>query len=267
MAIDPDPRLMALIEPHTGKVRAIQPPRGRGFSSDLTAIVECEQGPFFIKAMRNRPGGRRDSLLREKEVNPFVQSVSPRLMWDAEDGEWIALGFEPVVGRSSNFAPDSPDLPLVVDLLNRIGDLQLPEVARGWRETRWDGFAADDAEAVLFRGDALLHTDVNPENVIIGDQRARIVDWSWPTRGASLIDPSTLVVQLVASGHSPESAESWAARCTAWQNADPKAIDAFAAAEVRMLWSFAMRKPEEAWRRAMAEAAERWSTHRGLVVR
>ncbi|ONK10257.1 hypothetical protein [Streptomyces sp. MP131-18] len=46
----------------------------------------------------------------------------------------------------------------------------------------------------------------------------------------------------------------------------PKAVDAFAAAYVRMYWTFAFRRPEERWLKAMAEAAESWANHRGLVV-
>ncbi|MGW7292407.1 protein kinase [Streptomyces xiamenensis] len=215
--------------------------------------------------MRNQPGGRRESIVREKSINPFVRPVSPELCWDAEDGEWIALGFEVIAGRPSSFATDSPDLPKVVGLLDRIGDLELPEVAREWQETRLDRFATD-TEKAFFRGDALLHSDINPDNLIVGSRGAWAVDWAWPTRGAAFLDPARLVIQLVSSGHSPASAESWAAGCAAWAKADPRAIDAFAAARVRMHWTFTRRKPQERWLRAMAEAAEAWARHRGVTV-
>ncbi|WP_049569169.1 hypothetical protein [Streptomyces sp. SBT349] len=260
------PDLRALIHSHTGEVTVTRRTE-RGFSSDLTAIVECEKGPFFVKAMRNRPGGRRDSLVRERVINPFVLPLSPELLWHAEDQEWMVLGFEVVDGRRADFGPGSTDLPVVVELLNRVRRLSRPEVARDWTETRWDRFAANEAEATWLRGDALLHTDINPGNVMIGSRDAWAVDWSWPSRGAAFIDPARLVVQLIASGRSAEEAESWAAGCAAWAEADPRAVDAFAAAEVRMLWTFALRRPEATWRRAMAEAAEIWTTHRGLVVR
>ena len=261
----PGPEFWALIEPHTGSVIRTQR-TSRGFSSDLTAVVECEEGPFFIKAMRNQPGWRRDSIIRERAVQPFVQAVSPALLWHAEDEDWIALGFEVVEGGRPDFGPGSPDLPGVVDLLNRVADLELPEVARDWPETRWDRHALDTAHAELFRGETLLHTDIHPSNLLLGDRDMRVVDWAWPTCGAAFIDPACLVVQLVSSGHSPESAESWAARCKAWANADPKAINAFGAAYVWMLWRYARRRPEESWRTAMAEAAESWANHRGIVL-
>jgi hypothetical protein len=261
----PGPELRCLIHPHTGDVTDIRPTE-RGFSSDFTVLVECEKGPFFVKAMRNRPGRRRDSIIRERLINPFVWPISPALQWHAEDDEWIVLGFEVVDGRRANVEPDSPDLPAIVGLLNRIGRLELPEVAHDWPETRWDRFTTDKAEADLLQGDALLHTDINPSNLLLGSQEDWVVDWSWPTRGAAFIDPACLVVQLVSAGHSPKVAESWAARCKAWANADPKAIDTFAAAYTRMLWTSAWRQPEESWLKAMAEATEAWANHRGLTV-
>lgn len=260
-----DPDIRTLIHPHTGRVFEICPTK-YGFSSDLTALVECEKGPFFVKAMRNRPGGRRDSITRERTISPFVRPVAPALRWHAQDEGWIVLGFEVVEGWPSDFKPGSPDLPAVVELLNRIGILDLPAVARDWPETRWDRFTIDSAQTRLFRGDALLHTDINPDNLLVAQRGGWVVDWSWPTRGAAFIDPACLVVQLVAAGHSAETAENWADNCTAWREANPRALDAFASATVRMYRRFAERRPDEAWRGAMVQAAEKWSAHRGLSL-
>lgn len=265
MFLDPGPGFRALIQPHTGRVAQVAPPRGQGFSTDLLAVVECEKGSFFVKAMRNRPGGRRAQMLREKAINPFVRSIAPSLLWSAEDHGWIVLGFDLVEGRESDFTPGSPDLPVIVDLLNRVGELNLPDIARDWPETRWDWWA-DRGAPTLFSGDTLLHADINPGNLLIGEERSWVVDWSWPTRGAAFIDPAMLVVQLVAAGHTPESAEEWAAGCKAWTNADPRAIDAFAVAYARMNRHGALRRRDEPWREAMAEATLSWATHRGLAV-
>lgn len=152
----PEHEIRALIRPHTGELAGMQR-TARGFSSDLTAMADCEKGPFFVKAVRNRPGGRRDSITREKLINPYVSPPSPALRWHAEDEHWIVLGFEAVDGRSSDLTPGSSDLPSVVELVDRIGRLDRPEVARDWPETRWNRFALDQSEAELFQGDALLH--------------------------------------------------------------------------------------------------------------
>ncbi|MDT0345849.1 protein kinase [Streptomyces litchfieldiae] len=264
MTRNPGPEFWALIHPHTGDPAGTRH-TSRGDFSDLTTVVECEKGPFFVKAMRNRPGGRYDSIIREKLINPFVQPICPALLWTAEDEEWIALGFEVVDGRQPDIGPGSSDLPAIVDLLNQIGELGLPEIARDWHETRWDRFTGDETEAELFRGDALLHADINHTNLLIGE-RAWAVDWGWPTRGAAFIDPAMLVIQFVAAGHSPRAAEAWAANCEAWANADPEAIDAFAAAKTRMWWQLAWQRPDRPSRKALAEAAEAWANHRGVTV-
>jgi hypothetical protein len=72
-------------------------------------------------------------------------------------------------------------LPAAVDILNRIAALALPEVARDWRESRWDRFTAGEDEIALLGGDAPLYTDINPGSLHIGDRATWAVDWAWPT--------------------------------------------------------------------------------------
>jgi hypothetical protein len=230
--------------------------------SDLTALVECEKGPFFVKAVRNKPGGRRDSLVRERLVNPHVRPLSPVVLWHAEDDHWMALGFEVVEGRPADFGPESPDLLAIVGSLNQIADLPLPEIAHDWTETRWDGYA-DPQDVKRFRGDTLLHADINIFNVMVGDA-LWVVDWAWPTRGAAFIEPALFTLQLIAEGHTADSAESWASGCAPWVDADPKAIDAFALANQRMWDDLSSRAPDRRWMKTMARAAREWAVHRGL---
>lgn len=251
--------LAEALRPHTGALVSVEPTE-RGFSSDLTALVTGEKGAWFVKAMRNRPGGRRDSLVREGLINPHVQPISPAVQWQAESLEWIALGFEIVRGRHTDLTPGSRDLPTLIGMLTRIGGVPLPEVAVDWHETRWDRYI-DRPD--LFRGDALLYTDIHPSNIIIGDDTVWAVDWSWPTRGAAWIDPALLVIQLVAAGHQPAAAEGWASGCPAWKDADPEAVDAFAVANAAMYETLADRNPDAAWLGAMATATREWARHRG----
>jgi hypothetical protein len=222
-------------------------------------------GPFFVKGMRNRPGGRREQLLRERDINSFVQPLSPAVRWYVEGESWCVLGFKVFDGRGAYFGLDSADLPAVVDLVQQAGELKLPEIARGWPETRWDRFLSED-DAALLRGDALLHTDINPSNCMIGESETRLVDWSWPTRGAGFMDPATLVFQLVSAHHDPAVAEWWVERCPAWTAADPEGIDAFVRASVHMQRWLVERRPDESWLKAMVTAAESWAEHRGVTV-
>ncbi|WP_067805824.1 hypothetical protein [Actinomadura formosensis] len=253
-------RLAEALYPHTGALISVEPTE-RGFSSDLTALVTGEKGAWFVKAVRNRPGGRRDSLVREGLINPWVHPISPAVQWQAESPEWIALGFEIVRGRHADLTVGSADLPMAVELLNRIGGLPLPELAADWHETRWDRYT-DQPE--LLRGETLLYTDIHPSNIIIGD-RVWAVDWAWPTRGAAFIDPALLVIQLVAAGHSPEQAEGWASACPSWKGADPAAIDAFADANASMYGTLADRRPDATWLGAMATATRAWARHRAGI--
>ena len=259
------PEFMATIRPHTGEVTRVRP-SSRGFGSASTVVVDCEKGPVFVKAVPNRPGGRRDSLVREGLINSYVRPISPALHWQAEDDAWTVLGFEVVHGRPADFTPGSPHLPAVLDLLARIGDLPLPAIASDWPETRWDRYTPDPADTERLRGDALLYTDINPGNLLIGDHGSWAVDWSWPTRGAAFIDPACLIVQLIAVGHSPASAETQAQALPAWKNADPAAVQVFAVANLRMYTTSADRNPDATWLTAMADATARWLQHRGALA-
>ncbi len=261
----PGAEFSAMLRPHTGEVSEVQRTE-RGFSSDLTALVVAEAGTFFVKAVRNRRGGRLDSLMRERLINPYVVPLSPPLVWTAEDLLWVALGFEAVAGRHADLMPESHDLFVVVGLVDRIGRLELPPVAEAWTESRWDRFADDDASAALLAGDSLLHTDINGSNFLLPGGNGWVVDWAWPTRGAGFIDPACLVLQLIAAGHSAAQAERWASSCTAWLDADPKGLDAFASANVRMFRHLTSRKPEAEWLGAMLRAAGAWAQHRGVTV-
>lgn len=213
--------LIPLIQEHTGDITGITP-AARG-NAATTLLAQTATGTHFVKAVPNRPGGRRESLVRERLINPFVVPISPAVRWHTEDDEWITLGFEVVEGRSAGFTSGSADLPMIIDLLNRIAELDLPDVASDWPETRWNRFVSDD-EAELFAGDTLL----------------------------------------IAAGHTAEAAESWAAGCKAWTSANPRAIDIFAEANLRMYRTFAERRSDEPWLKAMAEAAEEWAAHRGV---
>jgi hypothetical protein len=255
---DPGSGFWTLIAPHTGAISAVRHSE-RGYSSDVTAIVECAAGPVFIKAVRES-SPHVSSLEREAEINPHVRSVSPALRWQLHESDWIVLAFDVVQGTYADFRPGSADLPAVVNALNAIGAIDCPDVAMNWKVKRWDRFTG---KASMLAGDALLYTDINPDNLIMSSTGLSVVDWSWPTRGAGFIDPACLVIQLIAAGHSPIEAEQWAQRCTAWQSADPAAIDAFAVATVRMYQHFQNRDPSP-WRKAMTQAVIAWATHRNV---
>lgn len=96
--------LWALVRPHTGEQYEVRP-NSRGKGADVTALVLCERGSFFVKACRDRPGGRRASIVRERLVNSSVRAVAPTLRWHVEGDDWVVLGFDVVDGRSADSHP------------------------------------------------------------------------------------------------------------------------------------------------------------------
>jgi hypothetical protein len=72
----------------------------------------------------------------------------------------------------------------------------------------WDLLAFE----YLLDGDALLHTDFNPLNTLLGPDRVWIIDWAWPTRGAAFIDAACFLIRAMAAGHNARQAEALAAR-------------------------------------------------------
>ena len=58
----------------------------------------------------------------------------------------------------------------------------------GQARQRWAAYVDRKADLDLIDGDALLHTDFNPLNLLLGPDRTSIIDWAWPTRGAAFID-------------------------------------------------------------------------------
>ncbi|KOX15258.1 protein kinase [Nocardiopsis sp. NRRL B-16309] len=252
--------LEELITPHTGPVRAMKPVTD-GFGVATTAVVEAELGQFFIKATPNEAGGNLDAAHREAAIGPHLGDAAPRFRFQVEDKAWFVIGTDALDARATDFTPGSGDLPSVVEAVNRITDLGLPKVAEEWEDTRWDRFATDEEKPHL-RGDAFTHADLHGHNVLVDlTGRSWVVDWEWPTRASAAVMPSSLAIQLVSAGHTPESAESWVSQTNLWEVATEEELRVFAVVDVRMHQWFAKLRPEEKWLGAMLDAARAWHGH------
>lgn len=252
----------AAIAKHTG---AIQQTRvvSTGMNSALAVVVNGVRGRVFVKGIRNdNPGVVAQE--REAAINPYVREVAPAVLWQLADVEgWHVLGFEHVDGRVADYRPDSADLPPVLATLRVLGQTVCPElpVVKDAGK-RWAAFLDDPADVELFAGDALLHTDYNPDNFLVTeDGRAFLIDWAWPTRGAAWIDPCCLLIRLIAAGHTAVDAQKWVSQVPAWHTAPPRALDVFARACVRMWQSIADHDPQP-WKQRMAAAARDWAENR-----
>jgi hypothetical protein len=242
------PEIRDLIEPFTGPVLSASRV-DEGFNSQIAVIVN---GRYFVKGIRqDHPWVR--TQVRERDINPYVRHMSPRLEWSAESGDWILLGFEYVVGRSADYTTDSTDLVMIAEMITR-----LPEAPTGidlqLAERRW---AAYSDRATLFAGTHLSHTDWSPSNVLIAET-AKLVDWAWPTRGAAWIDPACWTVWLIAFGHSPAEAENRASFVPAFMRAPEEAVTEFARAQWAMWTDIGGKAPHS----GLAAAARDWHRYR-----
>jgi hypothetical protein len=250
---------LSAVEAHTGPITSVEPVSD-GLNSELAVILRTTDDMTFVKGLRaDHP--RVWTQNQEKAINPYVRTVSPALRWSVDTDEWNILGFDYLTGHRANYAPGSPDLMKVVDSLRRLQDLPCPPAPMKVAERRWASFADDP---MLFAGDHLLHTEWSSSNILVGDT-AFFVDWAWPTRGAAWIDPACWIVWLVASGHSPRSAEEWASKIPSWTHAPLDSVIAFADAQ-SALWRGIADADPEPWIEGVASAARRWSAYRRALA-
>jgi hypothetical protein len=238
-----------LIEKHTGPVTSVRQVN-EGFNSEIAMVIN---DTTFVKGLRS-DHPRAWTQEREREINPHVRHISAALLWSEQADGWDLNGFEYLKGRSASYTPDSGDLPQIAAMVTRFpqapGEIELKRA-----EQRWSTYSS---QPDLFTGNALLHTDWSPSNVLVHDGRTVMIDWAWPTRGASWLDPACWVVWLIASGHSPHQAEQWALRVPALQRAPHTAVTAFAQAQAAMWEDIGDHAPHP----GLAPAAARWVKHR-----
>jgi len=246
------------IEDTTGIVTSA-PSIGEGLNSSVAALLHTPNRRYFVKAL---PVDHRWvwTQAREAEIARNVRLVAPRLHARLVEHGWDVLVFEALEGRQADYTPGSADLPYVVDLLTRIGELRAPDIALRRAQQRLQAYT-DPGDLHYFAGSALLHTDLNYGNVIVGEDRARIVDWGWATLGAQWLDAAYWVIRLIAAGHEPGSAERWAAKVPAWRSAPPEGVTAFATANARV-WTEAGGTDPDPWTLHMVEASTAWSNYR-----
>jgi hypothetical protein len=244
-----------LIEKKTGPFDVVKHVSD-GRNSEMSVIVRAGDDLTFIKG-RKADHTWAWTQERERAVNPAVRHISPTLKWSARDETWDLNGFEHVPGRHADYSPGSADLPKIVTTLQRLQEIPCPDVELKRADQRWASYTNLPD---LFAGACLLHTEWTPGNVLVGG-RAYLVDWAWPTRGAAWIDPACWAVWLVASGHTPRSAEYWAAMIPSWQNAPARSLDEFALAQAHM-WAEIAAESSEPWTKSLAAASSLYSSHR-----
>jgi hypothetical protein len=259
---DLPPAVLAEIEARTGPLLKVEPAK-EGFNSEIAARLYTETGSIYVKGLRaDHP--RVWTQRREAEVTPFLRGIAPALRWRIESEDWDLLGFEALDGHHADYAPDSPDVPKVANLLVRLGELPCPDIELRHAEQRLERYASKPDDLNFFAGDSLLHTDLNNANVLV-DETAQLVDWAWATRGAAWLDVGYWVIWLMAAGgHSPGSAETWARKVPAWLSAPKEGITAFAVANANV-WDEIGGADPDPWTTRMVTASKTWAAYRGTV--
>ena len=254
--------LKEAIEARTGRIVGVHVATA-GQNSPLAAIIDAADGKTFVKGL---PSGHRRVVTqtREAAVAPLVKEISPALLWHFDEAGWNVLGYEYARGRHADYAPGSPDLDQLVQLMGALSEIKVLDDPGPFKraEDRWTPYVDDPASASAFAGPVLTHSDWTPDNVLVSSNRAWLIDWAWPTLGAAWTDPACWILRLMASGgHTAPEAERQASRLPAFQAADPAHVDLFAAANVR-LWDEIARASTSAWTAKMAQAVEAWAAYR-----
>ena len=244
-----------LIEKETGPVRTVTE-LSEGRNSEISVIIRTDGDVTFVKG-RKAGHPRAWTQERERIINPLVRHISPALKWSAVNANWDLLGFEYIPGAHADYSPGSIDIPKVITTLLQLQEITCPDIDVKQADQRWASYTSTPD---LLVGTSLLHTDWSPGNVLVNG-RAYLVDWAWPTRGAAWIDPACLAVWLIASGHTPRSAESWAAQIPSWQSAPASALDEFARVQA-LMWDGIAADSSEPWTRNLARASRQWASHR-----
>ncbi|MET8584015.1 aminoglycoside phosphotransferase [Streptomyces collinus] len=224
-----------------------------GMNSGIASVLETNSGRVFVKGIpSDHP--QVAAQRREAAVASYLPASCPRLYWHLELGGWSLLGYEVIDGRHADYTPGSPDLPLVEAALAELQDVTAPP-GIGLKDAvdRWADYAPPGS-LHYFEGNTLLHTDFAPDNVLITGERARLIDWAWPTRGAAWIDPCALLLRLMNAGHSVEEALAFAGRFPSWRDAKAEALAAFSSATAA-LWREISLVDRTPWKLEMAERA------------
>ena len=225
-----------------------------GDHAEIAATVTGPAGKVFVKAASSEFGVR--SLRYELLVSRAVpRSCSPAVEWDFESDGWLVIGFEHCEGPHADLSPGSPDLELLEVAVQEVGETPAPDLPLFSPAGRL-GF---DHPALT--GATLIHTDLNPANLIATPSGLRIVDWAFTTKAAPWVELALLVQWLIGSGHTPEQAEEWLARFPAWQDTNPEVLDEFATQNASK-WSRKARQSTAQWMHDLAVWSARWSVHR-----
>ncbi|WP_405803687.1 aminoglycoside phosphotransferase family protein [Streptomyces sp. NBC_01187] len=227
---------LALEERLGSRVVASETQHG-GFSPGMAAIVTCADGSeHFIKAVN--PGLNPVSPGMYREEASYSAALPdglpvPRLRHVHDDGDWIALVFDAVIGRTPDVPWSAADVRRLLDTIQVLADAPLtgdpvglpsvpdrleysfgayrrlaerPQDLTAWERGNIDRLVPAAESALEFvAGDSLVHLDLRADNIVLAhDGGAYIVDWSWASTGAPWVDEVCFLVNVATYGGNAE---------------------------------------------------------------
>ncbi|MEV4414025.1 hypothetical protein [Catellatospora sp. NPDC049609] len=255
-------QLRRLIETETGPFASEQH-MNSGSNCLVGMVMQTAHGDrYFLKGVPDDHNRAVWTQANEALVNPSVRELSAPLMFHISAAGWDVLGFRYLDGhRHADLSPNSPDLPLIADMLRTLAAVPPSEgVVLRTMSDRFAKYAG--AGAGLLDGQTIAHTDMQAHNILIGST-ARLIDWAWPTLGAAWIDTACTALHMIRAGHEPKDAELWAETLPAYASASEDAVSTLVAAHVA-LWDEISAADPQPWKGEVADAARRWAAHRGL---
>ncbi|MDR7278376.1 phosphotransferase family protein [Catenuloplanes atrovinosus] len=243
------------IADRVGRPFTVRPAAG-GDHAEIAAAVTGPAGTVFIKAASGGPESVSFRSLRyELAATGAVGRWPPAVLWQIETGGWLAGAFEHLDGRHPDLSPGGPDLDLLAEALEDLGEIAAPDGTwftpagrLGWEHPTMDG-------------GTVVHSDLNPANLIVTATGLRIVDWAYATRAAPWLELAMLVQWLIGSGHTPAAAEDWLARFPAWATIDRGVLDDFALHSAAK-WSARAQQGTAGWVHDLATWNGAWAAYR-----
>ncbi len=235
-----------------------------GFSPGLASRLTLADGRrVFAKAINADRNPRSPGLYRrEIEVMAALPDTipAPRLRWSYDDGDWVMLVLDDIEGRMPAEPWDRAELSRVLLTLERLsesltpspivamsivddlaenfrswqtiaGDLTLVRRLDAWTQANLGRLAAlETGWSDAARGDTLLHADLRADNLLLTEDRVKVVDWPYVVTGAPWVD-ALLFLPSVAATSTVDLDEVWRGFRPA-RAADADAVNAVLAAVV-----------------------------------
>ncbi|MEU5565468.1 phosphotransferase family protein [Micromonospora musae] len=228
-------------------------PAPSGNHAEIASTVTGSTDTVFVKAASTDLSVR--SLRYELAVTSAVDRYPPAVRWHFQRNRWLVVAAELLNGPHPDLSHGSKDLDLLGVALNGLQATPAPPGRWFTPEGRL-GFAVPGMD-----GGVLIHSDLNPANLIVTANRLRIVDWAYATKAAPWVELALLVQWLIGSGHTAAQAEQWLAQFPAWTATDPAALAHFASNNASK-WSAKSQHSTEKWMHDLATWTGEWAAHR-----